>query len=137
MKKGTIVAILSIAALTAAISVSSCNKYVLPEISIAPDSLFFSADSQSATILINSNVIWDFSFDNEEDKAPQWLNFDPLYGGDTLQIQKVTVTIQRNESDQPRVIKAGVKSETLNKMLYIHQEAREPLSEQEAKPSAE
>lgn len=88
MKKGNIVAILSIAALTAAISISSCNKYVLPEISITPDSLFFSADSQSATILINSNVIWDFSFDNEENKAPQWLNFDHCMEGTPFKFKK-------------------------------------------------
>ena len=56
--------------LIAAIAValpSACEKYVLPELSFEPDTLFFTAAGGTQTLSLKSNVEWEAEINRSDD----------------------------------------------------------------------
>ncbi len=96
----------------------SCEKYVLPELTISRDTIIFNYNIDSASLDIKSNVIWeietpDISFSN------QWVIVRHNWAdGDTTVIFKTTL----NEGPR-RETKARVFSETIERFLILIQEA--------------
>lgn len=97
---------------------TACEKYVLPELSVSPDTLRFGAVEDSLISMVNSNVIWTAK---PEDSGTDWLEATPDYweGQGELMIRT-----QNNGSGTPRSAVIIIKSETITKRLVIEQAGR-------------
>ena len=97
---------------------TACEKYVLPELNISPDTLRFGAAGDSLISVVNSNVIWTAK---PEEKYIDWLEAVPDYweGPGELMIRT-----QDNDSVAPRSAVIIVKSESITKKLVIEQAGR-------------
>lgn len=116
MKKSSIIitAICSVLAISLA-SLSSCEQYVLPELSASPDTLVFPAAGGPLEIDVTSNVRWSIDIIPGFDP---WLTCDPYYGtGD----EHVTITAVPNTGQSKRK-EYTLKSETITRKLTIIQE---------------
>ena len=117
MKKVLTAIAASAAVIAAASGLVSCEKYVLPAISLSRDTLFVSHSGQRVELVVETNVTWYFDLD---DLNPDWLAFDPLEGdGDTA----VGITVEENATGQERKIVIPVKTETLQRNLVVSQSA--------------
>ena len=79
------------------------------------DVLSFSADSETLTLGINSNMEWDVL------SYPEWLSISPLHG---LYNQTISVTSQKNLNAVSRngVIKIGKESIPVSKSINVRQD---------------
>lgn len=113
MKKIVTVAVASAIAVLAVSQMVSCEKYVLPELTVTPDTLRFSAAEDSALVKVHSNVIWS----NKDN--PDWIKVSVAWGdSDTETFVSVTV----NTSDQARQAQVSIKSETIQRYIVVEQE---------------
>ena len=93
---------------------TGCEKYVLPAISVTPDTLRFSAMADSADIFLSTNVI---TGPEAEDGAnwisawPEWFDAD----------SPVTIFVKENTSSSERTGILYFKSEALQKKLVVIQ----------------
>ena len=103
MKKTfTVIAAISIVFLIAGQMVS-CEKYILPELTVSPDTLRFGATADSALVKVHSNVIWS----NKDN--PDWIRLSVDWGdadGETF------VSVTENTSTQTRQAQVSIKSES-------------------------
>ena len=107
-----------LAALATAMT-SSCEKYVLPELSFTPDTLVFNAEGGEQTLVLRSNVSWEAEINRDESSWVEWITFSPTFGdGDC----DVAVTLQGNNTGIERVLTFDIKTETLKHTLTIIQE---------------
>lgn len=115
MKKSLLFVILcSILAVSLA-SLSSCEKYVLPELSANPDTLIFPATGGPLEMNVTSNVSWSIDIIPGYDT---WLTCSPNSGrGDCT----VTITAPANTGAQISK-EYSIKSETITRKLLIIQE---------------
>lgn len=91
---------------------SSCEKYVLPELTVSPDTLKFAAEADSSVTNIHSNVIWSIS------DIPGWITVSSDRGDrDTA----VTVKVSENTTSESRQASVTVKSETILRHLTVEQ----------------
>ena len=96
----------------------SCEKYVLPELTISQDTIIFSHNIDSAYLNVHSNVIWeietpDITF------SDQWIIVKPNWAdGDTTVVFKTTL----NEGPM-RQTQARIFSETIERHLLLIQQA--------------
>lgn len=112
MKKTfTALAAIFIVLLTAGQMVS-CEKYVLPELTVSPDTLIFSAAADSALVKVHSNVIWS-NRDN-----PDWIRVSVDWGDTDAE---TFVAVTENTSSEARQAKVSIKSETIQRYIVVEQ----------------
>ena len=114
--RNLLLALSVVAVLAAALSgVTSCEKYVLPAIELSQDTIAVNRAQHEIQLVVNSNVFWELDLDKV--KAP-WVSFSPKSAeeGGVL-----TITISANEWDYDRSVTVPVKTETLERKLYIVQ----------------
>lgn len=94
----------------------SCEHYVLPELSIYPDTLYFPAAGGAQDIDINCNVIW-----RRADHAG-WIDMscDGTEGS-----CRSTVTVEEN-TERARRATVPIETETIRRNLIIIQEGPDP-----------
>ena len=123
MKK-VLMAILAAAVLAAAAAgAASCEKYVLPELSLSQDTLLVNKSAQQLSLTVNSNVQWEFDVASAQ---VEWVIFDPEWGEVG---RKVTISVEENTSGAIRKAAIPVQSQTIQKQLLIVQSADENLPE--------
>lgn len=94
----------------------SCEKYVLPELSISPDTLWFSAAADSQVVLLVTNVIT-----TAEPENAGWLHADPAWMDENT---AVTIHVWENETTRSRSAVIPFKSESLQHNLIVMQEGK-------------
>ena len=109
--------------IAAAAGAASCEKYVLPELSLSQDTLLVNKSAQQLSLTVNSNVQW--AFDVDGDKV-EWVSFDPEWAEVG---RKVTISIEENATGKMRSATVPVSSQTISKKLLIVQSADENLPE--------
>ena len=123
MKK-VLMAILAAAVLAAAAAgAASCEKYVLPELSLSQDTLLVNKSAQQLSLTVNSNVQWEFDVAGAQ---VEWVIFDPEWGEVG---RKVTISVEENTSGAVRKAAIPVQSQTIQKQLLIVQSGDENLPE--------
>jgi len=116
MKKTAAILSASLLAIIFISEFSSCEKYILPELSFAPDTLTFSAAADSLPIEVTSNVFWEVKHESEN----SWLSCDPgPYEGN----RTIMFEAKANETGNERSISIDIQSESIRKRLYIQQMA--------------
>lgn len=101
--------------LTVLLLPSSCEKFTLPEINFAPDSLFFGKAAETKEIFVQSNVNWTIYV--PLDKENSWFTVEPLTGfGD----QTVKVTVSEAKADS-LACSIQIYSEIISKPIFIQQ----------------
>ena len=123
MKKVMMVLIAAAVIIAAAAGASSCEKYVLPELSLSKDTLAVNKAAQELTFVVNANVPWEF--DLSEVKA-EWLVFSPEWGDLGM---PVTISIEENTTGARRSVTVPVSSQTITKNLLIVQSADDAVPE--------
>ena len=116
-KAASLVLSFSLLALFAAQFVS-CEKYVLPELQVSPDTLRFGAAADSQKIIVNTNVNAIIATESED----SWVFADPDFIEETCE---VTVYVLENDSYKARSLTLPVKAEALERKLYIIQAGKE------------
>lgn len=112
MKKTfTALAAIFIVLLTAGQMVS-CEKYVLPELTVSPDTLIFSAAADSALVKVHSNVIWS------NRNNPDWIRVSVDWGDTDAE---TFVAVTENTSSEARQAKVSIKSETIQRYIVVEQ----------------
>lgn len=112
MKKTfTALAAIFIVLLTAGQMVS-CEKYVLPELTVSPDTLRFGAAADSALVKVHSNVIWS----NKDN--PDWIKVSVDWGDTDAE---TFVSVAENTSSEARQAKVSIKSETIQRYIVVEQ----------------
>lgn len=108
---------------------TACEKYVLPSVTIAPDTLRFAAAADSQAIVVTTNVIttlYPESNDFWVYAQPEWLD----------QSCTVFIHVFDNSSTEPRTAVIPVKSEAILRHLVVIQEGA-PAPEPEPEPEPE
>lgn len=99
-------------------SSASCEKYILPNIELSRDSLFFTASADSATVYVISNVQWKVSVKTGD---ASFCTFTPDQGfaeGEiTFRVKDAIKTLAECEIE--------VRSEIISKSLYIRQSVQQ------------
>ncbi|NLB67452.1 MAG: BACON domain-containing protein [Bacteroidales bacterium] len=96
----------------------SCEKYVLPELTISQDTIIFSHNIDSAYLDVHSNVIWEIETPDIT-YSDQWIIVKPNWAdGDTTVVFKTTL----NEGPM-RQTQARIFSETIERNLLLIQQA--------------
>ncbi len=113
---GILLAVLAALAVTLP---SACEKYVLPELSFEPDTLFFTAAGGTQTLSLKSNVEWEAEINRSEDTWVEWITFTPTFSDGDCDVQ---VTLTDNTAGPLRSLSFDIKSETLKHTLTIIQE---------------
>lgn len=122
MKKTlTAIAALSIVFLIAS-QMISCEKFILPELTVTPDTLRFGAAADSSLVKVHSNVIWSNN-DN-----PDWISVSVDWGDTDAE---TFVSVAENTSTQARQAQVSIKSETIQRYIVVEQAG---VIEQESQP---
>ena len=95
---------------------TSCEKYVLPDLSFTPDTLWFSAQADSQRVELTTNVITTA----EPEDNVYWLYADPQW---TDESTTVFIHVQQNLTTRQRSAQIIFKSESLQHNLMVFQEA--------------
>jgi hypothetical protein len=115
VRKG-IILILSVALLgVAAAQFAGCEKFLLPEIELAQDTLLFSAKGGVQSVRITTNVI---TTAEPAFRDQTWLGTDPVWFDENTTLQ---VTVGENTGEK-RTSVIPIKSEAITKSLTIIQE---------------
>ena len=93
---------------------SSCEHYVLPQITLSPDTLVFSAQGGTAPVWISTNVSTDILSNNDN-----WVTCDKRYASEDCEL---IFTAIPNELTRRRNTSFFIKSETINRTLTVIQE---------------
>lgn len=119
MKKSSYI-VASLIAATAVLGahLTSCEHYVLPEMTVTPDTLYFSAAGGAQTVMVNSNVIWNFEINLSDETYVEWITCDPDWGTEG---SESVITVKEN-SGRAREYVIPVKTETLKRSLTIIQD---------------
>lgn len=117
MKKTAAIIIPLLAVSLLALQFNSCEKFILPEMSVTPDTLFFSPLADSASVTVKANVTWEVSGQS----GSGWVSFSPS-GGEMEGVVKIKVAQSAGESRRATIT---FKSETLSKSLIVIQEKKQ------------
>ena len=103
--------------LAAAAQFTACEKYVLPAVSITPDTLYFGAKADSAMIYLSTNVI---TAPNNDEASwittwPEWFDAD----------SEVMIYVRENTGTSKRTGTLYFKSEAIQRKLTVIQEGAE------------
>ncbi len=100
--------------LAAAAQFTGCEKYVLPDLSIAPDTLRFNAMADSADIFLTTNVIAK----TEAEQGSEWITSWPEWFEENA---TVTIYVRQNTGQTERTGILYFKSEAIEKKLVVIQ----------------
>ena len=114
MRKAATIIIPAILLLVAAAQFSGCEKYVLPAISVTPDTLRFGAKADSADIYLTTNVITK----PETDEGVNWISAWPEWFDES---STVTVYVKENTDSSERTGILYFKSEAIQKKVVVIQ----------------
>lgn len=122
MKKAScIAASLFAGALALSAGLTSCEHYVLPEMTVTPDTLIFTAAGGVQQVTVKSNVIWNMDINISDETFVEWITCEPDWGQEGCES---TITVKPNTGGfRQKVI--PVKTETLKRNLTIIQEGTE------------
>ena len=97
---------------------TSCEEYVLPAVSVDPDTLCFQAGLDSQVVTVTTNVVTTIKPGDIDwvSVSEEWMDCDC----------EITVTVQPNESTDSRQAELPVKTECFLKYLTIIQEGAKP-----------
>lgn len=109
---------------------TSCEKYVLPEMSFAPDTLYFSAAGGVQSFTVTTNVICTV----DRDKEIKWIVADPYFLEESA---VVNLTVEANPGTTARTAALPVKTESFLKYLTVIQEGDAPTEPTEPAGPAE
>lgn len=122
MKKSSyITASILAGALILGAHLTSCEHYVLPDMTVTPDTLIFNAAGGVQTVTVKSNVIWNFDVNQNDDNYVEWITCDPDWGPEGCE-SVITVT---ENTGRLRQLTIPVKTETIRRNLVIIQEGTE------------
>ena len=99
----TIIPVLLLAVFAA--QFSACEKYVLPSLEIAPDTLRFGATADSQAVVVTTNVITTLYPENDD----YWVHARPAW-------------LEQNATVESRTAVIPVKSEAILRNLVVIQE---------------
>lgn len=116
MRKIPTIIVSALLALLFAAQFVSCEKYVLPELSISPDTLWFSAAADSQLVYLTTNVITTAEAENAG-----WLHADPSWMDEST---VVTIHVWENQTTRSRSAVIPFKSESLQHDLVVMQEGK-------------
>jgi len=100
--------------LAAAAQFTGCEKYILPDLSIAPDTLRFNAMADSADIFLTTNVIAK----TEAEQGSEWITSWPEWFEENA---TVTIYVRQNTGQTERTGILYFKSEAIEKKLVVIQ----------------
>lgn len=124
VRKAAVFLVSALLVLTAAAQFAGCEKFVLPAISVTPDTLRFSAAADSADILLYTNVITK----PEPEEGDEWITTWPeWFDADS----PLTVFVRENTGSEARTGILYFKSEAIQKKLVVIQEGGDSGSSQE------
>ena len=119
-----LMAVLAAAAvISASAGLSSCEKYILPTLTLSQDTLLVNKNAQELSLVVNTEVNW--SFDLSGASAP-WLTVTPATGRGTYTVK---IQIEENGAGYDRSATIPVKTSTLERKLHIVQSADDVLPE--------
>lgn len=95
-----------------ALMLPSCEKYILPAISLAQDTVFVEQGGSKVSQLVTSNVDWQPS------SSEEWIDIETVSGAGT---DSLVFTVFENVGNTDRTGKVFVESETIRKILYVIQ----------------
>lgn len=100
----------------AALNFTSCEKYILPELILAKDTLLVADTAVVVPVGVTSNVKWSVKVPTDK----SWIKATPeaQVKGDST----IIVSIGANTEIEPRDASLSVTSETLLKTIYVHQD---------------
>lgn len=115
MRNGATWFVAAVLTLALAAQFTGCEKYVLPDISISPDTLRFGPAADSQFVHLTTNVVTSVEQGTLlwAEVYPQWFDEDAT----------VTISIGANTGRDSRTGVITFKSEALQKELVIIQEA--------------
>ena len=117
-------AVLAAAAVIAASAgLSSCEKYILPTLTLSQDTLLVNKNAQELSLVVNTEVNWSFDLSSA---GASWLTVTPDIG---LGVATVKIQIEENGGANVRSATVPVKTATLERKLYIVQSADDVLPE--------
>ena len=116
MKKFFTITVPLVVAAALALQFTSCEKYVLPELSLGADTLVFTAAADSATVAVSANVIWQAEL---EDSGQEWLETGPSWWEGP---GEAYIKVEDNGTDAERSANVIVKSETIRKKITVIQQ---------------
>ena len=94
---------------------AGCEKYVLPEMTLSPDTLLFPAAGGEALLQVKSNVAWHL---DDVPAEGEWFHFSVMTEESGCD---VTVTAQANTGGSRRA-SVVFRTETLSRRLTLIQE---------------
>ena len=119
-----LMAVLAAAAVIAASAgLSSCEKYILPTLTLSQDTLLVNKNAQELSLVVNTEVNWSFDLSSA---GASWLTVTPDIG---LGAATVKIQIEENGGTNVRSATVPVKTATLERKLYIVQSADDVLPE--------
>ena len=119
-----LMAVLAAAAVIAASAgLSSCEKYILPTLTLSQDTLLVNKNAQELSLVVNTEVNWSFDLSSA---GASWLTVTPDIG---LGVATVKIQIEENGGAKVRSATVPVKTATLERKLYIVQSADDVLPE--------
>ena len=117
-------AVLATAAVVfASAGLSSCEKYILPSITLSQDTIFVNKAAQELSLVVNANVGWSVDLASAN---VTWLDFTPASGDGTATVK---VIVEENASGHLRSAIVPVKTSTLERKLHVVQSADDVLPE--------
>lgn len=99
----------------AAAQLGSCEKFLLPEVELSQDTLWYSAAGGVQSVHVTTNVI---TTANPETRDSDWITTDPVWFDASCDVQ---VTVSENAQEDQRTSSIPIKSEAIIKYLVIIQ----------------
>ena len=102
---------------------SSCEKYVIPDLQVSPDTLWFGAAADSQKVLVTTNVYTLLTMGTND----TWVFADPDFLEETTEVTttEVTIYVLENETYQERSLTLPVRSEALQRNLVVIQAGKQ------------
>lgn len=102
---------------------AGCEHYVLPELTLSPDTLYFNAQADSQMVSVNTNVIW---YRDDDASRTDWFSFSPEDGEGSA---VMAVRVKANTGSD-RNIGIVFRSETISRTLHIFQKGEGDQTDQ-------
>ncbi|MBP9987757.1 MAG: BACON domain-containing protein [Bacteroidales bacterium] len=99
---------------------NSCEKYVLPELTLDQDTIIVPVAGGVYPISFTTNVKWDI----DDFGMVRWLNFSEITGSSDCQLKKyvIDMTVDPNDTGAPRSFEVPITTMSLEKHLFVQQE---------------
>ena len=106
---------------------NSCEKYILPELSLDQDTITVPISGGEYNITFTSNVKWTI----DESSAGKWLRFSEITGSSDYQLVKyeITLTVDANETGAARSQSVPITTTSLSKSIFVQQDGPESSEE--------